>query len=360
MTINETLSPYERPDKPESFDVQELDTFLDKESNLIVHSMHVDDESMYGDRFEETQAKIERLQKALEWRKDWQKPKVFRNKLIHTDKLNPVSIILFGDENGPSRQFPCLREWIESAPSAKALTPMYFPFETHLVGDATQEGDFNGAEIDENSHDFFLYGLDAIAIRTRARLLEMIAKKDLTSDAKEWISLACGGAIPVINTFDKNRDIHLDLVDVDPEALAFADKLAKRKNLEKDVDYSVHESDLESDLMYGDKLLRKFGKEKSDLIDMMGIFEYFRPQTASVLLEKAFELVKTNGTLVIANMLSNRPQSDFNERGIGWPGIFPRSLSEISEILEYSGIKPQSVDVYIPEDGIYAVLEIKK
>lgn len=361
MTISESVIGEELNDPDEYFEVSELDVYLDEDSNLIVHSMEVADESDDSPLREATQNKISSFQKALEWRKDWKKPKVFNHELIHLDRMNPISVALFGDEQGPSRQFPCLREWIESAPSAKALTPMYYPFETRLVGDALADGEFNGAEIDENSHNFFLNGLDAIAIRTRARLLETIANNDLSGDAKKWVSLACGAAIPVFNALGtRTSEIHLDLVDIDPEALAFAGKLAKKRELIEGEHYDLIESDLDSELMRGDQLLNRLGVGETDLVDMMGIFEYFRPDTAALLLKRAYELVKPGGTIVIANMLSDRPQLDFNERGVGWPGIFPRSLKEIGEIIEDSGITSTSVDVYIPQDGVYAVVEIKK
>jgi hypothetical protein len=59
-------------------------------------------------------------------------------------------------------------------------------------------------------------------------------------------------------------------------------------------------------------------------------------------------------------MLSSRPELAFNQRGIGWPKIYPRSLEGIAGIAAAADMPLDKMTVTVPEDGVYAVVEIKK
>ncbi|MBC7943150.1 class I SAM-dependent methyltransferase [Candidatus Saccharibacteria bacterium] len=329
------------------------------ESGLYVSYMDVadiSDHSPYKEK-QEVQAIIANLDQQLRQNLDWQAPQVVDGELDRTS-LNPVSAWLYGEN------FPCLTEWRESVPSASALSNLYLPQETHLPGNINDgDGLFNGTEIDTTTHSFFLNGLDCIAIRTRAQLMKMIASRTISKDEAKthWVSLACGAAIPVFETLgDSHADVRLDLVDVDPDALEFAKRFALKHSLVEGEDFTLFNRHLVRDLIVTDKLVAELGENEADMVDMMGIFEYFKPEPAAVMLKNAFRLVKPGGVLVLANMLSTRPQLDFNLRGVGWPYIKPRSLEEISEIILGAGLSLDDAEVYIPKDGIYAVVEIRK
>ena len=62
--------------------------------------------------------------------------------------------------------------------------------------------------------------------------------------------------------------------------------------------------------------------------------------------------------LVVANMLSDRPQLAFNQRGAGWPHIYPRSIDELVRLVELAGLPLDRTTVHVPQDGVYAVVEI--
>jgi cyclopropane fatty-acyl-phospholipid synthase-like methyltransferase len=164
--------------------------------------------------------------------------------------------------------------------------------------------------------------------------------------------------------------IHLDLVDFNKDALDFASELATREaslqkvptyNKENELrSYTTHEINLIRGLIASDNLVDQFGERSSDMVDALGIFEYFSKKDSTAFLRNAYRLVREDGVMVIANMLSDRPQMDFNKRAVGWPKLYPRSIDELAEIVVDAGIDPQNARILIPDDGIYAVVEIKK
>jgi hypothetical protein len=276
------------------------------------------------------------------------------------DPENESAQALYGDSE-------TLQGWVVDAAQAHAtaLFPLQRPYIDRLP---------SGEAVDDKSRAFFYHGLDAIGIRTRAKIMTEISTRYLSDKpAARWISLACGGAVPVIDALKEHDDmgmIHLDLVDFNPDALSFASGLATHEaalqkvptyNKENELrSYSTHEINLIRGLIASDRLVEQFGEGNSDMVDALGIFEYFSKKDSTVFLKNAYRLVRDDGVMVIANMLSDRPQMEFNRRGVGWPKLYPRSTDELSEIVTDAGIDPGKVKIIIPEDGIYAVVEIRK
>ena len=164
--------------------------------------------------------------------------------------------------------------------------------------------------------------------------------------------------------------IHLDLVSFNPDALTFAGQLATHEASLQKVpaydqetelrSYTTHEINLIRGLIASDSLVGQFGERSSDMVDALGIFEYFSKKDSTTFLKNAYRMVRDEGVMVIANMLSDRPQLEFNRRGVGWPKLYPRSIDELSQIIIDAEIDPSKAKIIIPEDGIYAVVEIQK
>jgi hypothetical protein len=309
----------------------------------------------------ETQLAVDYMDRLLVEHPQW-RPPVF-------DKETQTAI--FDVDNESSKALydnsDTLREWFIGASQAEAtaLYPLQRPHIDRLP---------SGEIIDEKSRAFFYHGLDAIGIRTRAKVMTEISSRFLHNrPAARWISLACGGAVPVMDALKECEDIdmiHLDLVDFNADALNFASDLATREahlqevptyNKESELrSYTTHEINLIRGLIVTDSLVDQFGEGSSDMVDALGIFEYFSKKDSTAFLKNAYRLVRDDGVLVIANMLADRPQMEFNRRGVGWPDLYPRSTDELAEIIVDAGIDPQNVRIIIPEDGIYAVVEIRK
>lgn len=338
----------------------ELGVERDPASGCRVHYLEVEDiESVIeSDERQYIQGVIETWDQMLQDNSGWEAPQVDKDTGEFILK-NDVSRWLYGPEN------PSLLEWAKSIKTAKALYPLQRPYSPRLPGETTPGGRLlNGAEIDDNSRLFLLHGLDAIGIRSRAVIMAELVGKYYNPDvSNNWVSLACGAAVPVLDALQEigaGEEVHLDLIDWDSDALAFADQLAKEQGMVRGDHYSLRRDNLVRGLIASDRLVDELGEGSAQIVDMMGIFEYFDHQRAAQMLRNAYRLVDEGGVLIAANMLSSRPQLAFNQRGVGWPGIHPRSLEDIGAVVKDAGIPIDNVDIYIPSDGIYAVMELRK
>lgn len=282
---------------------------------------------------------------------DWQGPRVEINESGEKELVcNPAAEEMYS-------AMPAMASWRkELVPGAVALYPLQYPQERYLP---------NGVEIDDLTRDMFTNSLDAIGIRTRAKVMSHLSASYINEDGvTNWTSLACGAAVPVLNAIEDNSNkingINLKLIDFDPSALSFAGDLAQSRNLAEGEDFELINRNLIRELVVKDHLVQEIGGESMNLVDALGIFEYFNEKYSAKFLANAYKLVKPGGALVAANMLDTHPEILFNQRVIGWPTIYPRSIENLKYIIEESGIDLRNVSMTIPSDGIYAIFEIKK
>ena len=259
-----------------------------------------------------------------------------------------------------------MREWRrELVPGASALYPVQRPTDPRLP---------SGAPIDALARSIFTDCLDSIGIRTRAQVLREVVQQAAraapepprgTVQRAAWVSLACGAAVPVLDAVatledTPGADPHLHLVDLDPAALVFARELATARGLVEGADFSLLERDLVTGVVARDSLVDELGEASASVVDAVGIFEYFRDAACVRLLRNAYRLLRPGGVLVVANMLSDRRELQMNQRGIGWPRLFPRSSDQLVELVRLAGLPLARTTVSIPTDGIYAVVDVRR
>lgn len=341
--------------------VDARDQTLFDETGVTVERVQILDGSEREPGRLETQLAIEYMDQLLVENPEWKAPYFdAETQQLVFDPNNEASRALYDNS-------ATLQNWIFEASQAQAvaLYPLQRQYTDRLP---------SGESIDDKSRAFFHHGLDAIGIRTRAKIMTEISNRYLTDKpAARWVSLACGGAVPVIDALkahDQMGMIHLDLVDFNSDALAFASNLASNEaslqkvptyNKENELrSYTTHEINLVRGLIASDSLVEQFGEGSTDMVDALGIFEYFSKKDSTAFLKNAYRLVRDDGVMVIANMLSDRPQLEFNKRAVGWPKLYPRSVEELAEIITDADIAPEKARIIIPEDGIYAVIEIRK
>lgn len=311
-------------------------------------------EERYRTTREETQREVAAIDLVLRSHPEWKAPAVAKtgDRMVFQPN-NPVAEWLY-------ERRPALRFWrTHLVPSALALTSLYYPESWTLP---------TGEQIDRGTWDYFMHTPDAIGIRRRAAVMSAIAARYLSPDTKtRWTSLACGAAIPVFQALAGQRSgaIDVKLVDLDPAALSHAAQLAAGNGFREGVDVHLLQRHLIRELIATSSLVDELGASSQDFVDMLGIFEYIPEKfgdmnSAAVFLRNAFQLVKPGGAVVAANMLDIHPALHFNQRGIGWPKIFPRSTTQLLRIIADAGIRPEWVTMTIPDDGVYAIVEIRK
>lgn len=245
-------------------------------------------------------------------------------------------------------------------PTARALYPL------QRVADGGRV--LPGGVIDERAQYLFTHMVDGIGLRSRARVyaeqLVTIAKESPEQELTV-VSLGCGAGVPNIDATERierelGKAVDWDLYDFDTESLRFAKELVGESAV------------LHSSFRYGDPYdqntvvarayARAFALPEAsvDVVDALGLWEYIPQKHAVRFAERAYRLVKPGGRLIVSNMLPSRPQREFNQRAVGWPGLQLRSEDDLLAILDEAGIDSRNVTMTHATDGVYVVMEIRK
>ena len=257
-----------------------------------------------------------------------------------------------------------MRKWRKLFPRAKALYPLQKPKDGGRV--------IEGGDIDERTQYLFTNMVDGIGLRSRARIyadrLVSIAHKSPQEELR-IVSLGSGAGVPNLDATQRveselQKSIQWELFDMDPEALAFANELAQEAGpLRSTFDYGPTKRDEKGDESYTGRLYQRafqLENESVDVIDALGLWEYLDKDQSTAFLKRLYEKLKPGGTMIVSNMLPDRPQLEFNQRAVGWPGLYLRSDQDLIDIVEAAGIDTELVTITHSADGVYAVMEIKK
>lgn len=251
-----------------------------------------------------------------------------------------------------------MARWRQAIPGAEALIPLY-EVGSHLP---------DGTPIDEEASELFKFAADSRGIRSRAATMTWVIERHIAdyyqTGTLKWLSLACGAAIPTFRTVRElqaaGRDVQVTLIDQDAQALELALNQSE-----------VHEVPRHSLVLHRQNVLHKSRLHQTldpklfQITEGLGIFEYFvndvRKRTgAQAFIQVAYELLEPGGQLVLSNMLDTHPQLEFTMIAIQWPYIYPRSVREIIQIIREAGIPDEEVQIFLPTDGVYAVVSINK
>lgn len=244
---------------------------------------------------------------------------------------------------------PTIRAWKGWMTTAMALYPLQRPTAKALL---------DGTPVDSFARDLFLHGQDAVGIRDRGALFaHLLRERD--GRVQSILSLASGAAVPEC---DAIRTMAVSpravFVDMDTRALGHVRGVAAEAGLSNDT-YTTIIADLIKDFMFARDPGAILPEPSFDIVDALGITEYFKDRHMKLLLEKAYQFVTPGGALIFGNMLDTHPTLRFNKQIVEWPGVNPRSKETLTSIAaEISGVG--NVEVYIPESGVYAVVKMEK
>ena len=350
-------------------------------ANLVEHEVVVDD-PFVNERSEEINSEVMRLAALGTEYYHEQGLDVHRKRKTGIDMNNPGTRELCA-------MLPSVGAWLDTIPTAAALHPLYAPTDERLP---------NGTLLDDNIGDWFRNIADARGMRSRAKVMEDLLEHEMLGaehkGGSQWLSLACGAALPVFAVMNRLQEQGADLpqvtlIDADKNALKQARGYAAQKGLEQQV-ATRRMNILEPPGMSYQRsagmagvaraaLSQRRGKmlaESFDAVDAVGIFEYLQEPDwkytyskvistskkmagAQTFLQNAYELVKPGGILLVGNMLDTHPQLEFTLNVIQWPHIQPRSVQEMARLIDGAKIDG-TVDVYKPDDGVYALYGIRK
>jgi hypothetical protein len=273
--------------------------------------------------------------------------------------------------NSVSEQFYSLagtQEWGLLMPSARALYYL-----THLDDTILPSGQRFAPKATEFMRDMD----DGIGIRTRKRIASEIVRGYIihAEDDVQCLSLACGAADLMLETIaTTNNRVFLRLVDTDDASLDLARRIAEDEGLVEGVNYEIvgvsssshpektaAQRNLLRSMVASNSLVKTLGYESQRVVDAIGINEYFDDKTAARFLANAYSCVEPGGVLLTSNMLNDRSQMNINQVAIGWQNIIkPRSIDDLVAMVQSAGLPLEQTRLVIPEDGIYAVIEVRK
>lgn len=294
------------------------------------------------------------------------------------DDTNPATCELI-------TRVPGVEDWLELIPTAAALDLLYDPSIERLA---------NGKPVSPAVRDWACNILDAHGIRSRGEIVQDILTKQAIDQAslgateQQWVSLACGAAQPVCQALrhikeSGNPTPRVTLVDLDRSALRAAQTYAQAMKVKQSIDVrcmnilrpqglALPAVDAQTNVA-ARALRRRVGLEGAayDAVDAVGILEYV-PEAlsdesptalqvnAATFLANAAQLVKSGGLLLVGNMRDTHPQLGFTLNVVQWPHIQPRSIETMQRIVEVAGLGDWRVDVYCPDDGVYAVYAMRR
>lgn len=275
---------------------------------------------------------------------------------------------------------PGVENWLELIPTAAALGLLYDPSIDQLA---------NGKPVSPEVRDWACNILDAQGIRSRGEIVQAILERHGIDQAspgaigQQWVSLACGAAQPVCHALRHIKDSgnaipQVTLVDLDRSALKAAKMYAQAKevgqfthvlcmNILRPQGVALSVLDAQTNVAT-QALRRQVGLEAAayDAVDAVGILEYVSEVladesptalqvNAATFLANAAQLVKPGGLLLVGNMRDTHPQLGFTLNVVQWPHIQPRSIETMQRIAGAAGLGNWRVDVYCPDDGVYAL-----
>lgn len=289
------------------------------------------------------------------------------------DDTNPATCELIA-------RVPGVEGWLELIPTAAALDLLYDPSIERLA---------NGKPVSPAVRDWACNILDAHGIRSRGEIVQAILARHVIDQAslgateQQWVSLACGAAQPVCQALRHIKENghavpRVTLVDLDRSALKAAKTYAQAMKVKQSIDVRcmnilrpqgvvLPAVNVQTNVA-ARALRRRVGLEGAayDAVDAVGILEYV-PEAlsdesptalqvnAATFLAHAAQLVKPGGLLLVGNMRDTHPQLGFTLNVVQWPHIQPRSIETMQQIVEVAGLGDWRVDVYCPDDGVYAL-----
>lgn len=250
---------------------------------------------------------------------------------------------------------PVLEAWRTVIPSAAALHPLYGPTETLA----------DGTPLDEVASRIFTHTLDGRGIRSRGAVLAWLLEHEYRERvAGTWASLACGAGVPVcrgaagLRAADGPTEILL--LDRDRSALDLTLSVATREG----VDGLIRP--IAADVLDVEAVHRAVEPGSCAVVECLGFFEYLPTNPpagwigAADFLSIAWALVKPGGVLLFANMLDTHPELPFTMHAVRWPYIVPRSVEDVREVVSMAGLERDALEVWLPDDGVYAVYALTK
>ena len=239
-------------------------------------------------------------------------------------------------------------EVIEHATTHKAIEILYKKGASHASRNSTQKF----------MKEFWFHTNNAKAVRNRLQLVEKILKhtiKFLTDQQNKIsiLSIASGSARAVIETLYSpdilNKKISVRFLDKSAEAIKYSKELAGNLSRIYKIEWTTDTAS---------NFPKYYRHEKPDIIEMVGLMDYFHDPWAIRILSLIYENLPANGTLITANIVPNAEQR-FVSDVVGWKMIY-RTPEDLIDLALAAGFDKDKIKIIREPLKIHAVLVAKK
>jgi len=209
-------------------------------------------------------------------------------------------------------------------------------------------------------HRIWFSSNNAIAVRNRLRLVKRELKSAYTGlydrkGALTILSIASGSARAIAESLHETRlgylpDVDVTFLDKDPAALEYSKDLVKKFNLTCNTRWISATA--------GTHLRSYCGVPSFDIVEMVGLLDYFDNDRAEQLMTSIYDALKEDGVFIVAN-INHNSERQFISRVIGWNMIY-RTPSELADLVVRSGFRPAHVTGFVEPLKIHTLVVARK
>ena len=176
------------------------------------------------------------------------------------------------------------------------------------------------------------------AIRNRLRIVEHNLESELKERIKNGqkkikiLTVGGGSSRAIIQTISKfikeypEADIKVINLDKDPTVIELGKKIAESFGVSASFEWVIDTAS---------KIDSHINKNSVDIVEMVGLMDYFDDDKSIAICKKICETMKEDGLFIVANIYPN-PEKKFVEK-VGWPKMHYKTPEDIVNILSKSG-----------------------
>lgn len=187
-------------------------------------------------------------------------------------------------------------------------------------------------------------------VKALNHLVSVHSKKDV-----RVLSVASGSARAIVDSIKMDSfsplSLHITLLDKSEEALNYSRSLVDNANFPDNFSFRWVSGTANSFPDF-------FPNEKPDIIETVGLMDYFEDEQVLRFFTTVFQNLTPNGIFITAN-ISDNPERKFVTDLVGWKMIY-REPESFIELAKKAGFNPENIRIYYEPLQIHFVMVVQK
>lgn len=201
---------------------------------------------------------------------------------------------------------------------------------------------------------------NAKAVRNRLKAVKKEVSnisQDLINNKKDLFifSIASGSARAVIESIaniyvPEDRKITISFLDKNPYAVEYSKEKVAQIHFDNNFKFNWHVDTANN--------FNKYCKNKPNIIEMVGLLDYFDDEKALKIFKNIYENLDNEGFFITANIDDNK-ERPFVTNFIDWNMVY-RNIDELKELALKAGFEEKNIKVFYEPLKIHTILVAKK